>query len=265
MGLSVLLSVYIKEKPAYLRACFESLLAQTRQADQVVLVEDGPLTMELQQTIEYYAALLPVQRVRLECNQGLARALNHGLQHCEHGLVARMDTDDVALPQRFERQLCYMAAHPEVDVASAWIEERNQGMEQVFHLKKLPERHEQLCDFAKKRSPLSHPVTIFRKQAVLDVGGYPQVFPEDYALWSLMLVKGYRFGNIPEVLLYMRTDNDFIGRRGLDFFKGEIRLLGYQRAVGFLSPAQYWLNLCLRAAIRLPPAVIRRFLYRFLR
>ena len=228
-------------------------------------MEDGPLTGALLQVIDDYAARLPLVRVRLEQNQGLARALNHGLQHCSHDLVARMDTDDVALPQRFERQLAYMAAHPDVDVASAWIEERNQGMEQVFHLKKLPEHHEQLKGFAKKRSPFSHPVTIVRKQAVLDVGGYPQVFPEDYGLWSLMLVRGYRFGNIPEVLLYMRTDEDFIARRGLTFFKGEIGLLRFQRQIGFLSPLEYWLNLGLRAAIRLPPPAVRRFLYRYSR
>lgn len=265
MSFSVLMSVYIKENPDYLRACLDSLLAQQLTSPDVVLVEDGPLTEALRDVIDSYKDRLPLNSVKLPKNKGLANALNEGLARCQFELVARMDTDDVALPQRFERQVAFMQKHPDVDVSSTWIEERDQVMEKVLFLKKLPVRHEELVIFAKRRNPISHPAAMFRKSKVLAVGGYPLIFPEDYALWSLMMVKGLRFANIPEVLLHMRTGEDFIGRRGLNFLKGEIKLLKYQRDIGFLSWSSYLTNLLARAAVRLPPSAVRRLLYKISR
>ncbi|QIH09989.1 MULTISPECIES: glycosyltransferase [unclassified Pseudomonas] len=265
MSFSVLMSVYIKENPEYLRACLESLQMQKLKTSDLVLVEDGPLTEALYEVIEHYKNILPINSVKLTKNQGLASALNEGLAHCQFELVARMDTDDIALPERFDRQVSFMESHPDIDVSSSWIEERDQKMEKTLFLKKLPIDHLELLLFANRRNPLNHPSTIFRKSQVLSVGGYPLIFPEDYALWSLMMVKGLKFSNIPEVLLYMRTGEDFIGRRGLNFLKGEIKLLKYQRKIGFLSFRSYLFNLVARTAVRLPPPAIRRFLYKISR
>lgn len=268
MKFSVLLSVYHKERPAYLDEALHSIWdGQSLKPDQVVLVSDGPLTEALDSVVARWVEQLGgcLTLMRLPRNLGLAGALNAGLTQCRHDVVARMDTDDIALPERFARQVAFLSAHPEVDVASAWIEERDDSMQTMHCLKKLPATHEELVGFSRTRNPISHPVVIFRKRAVLAVGGYPEVFPEDYALWSLMMVKGYRFANISEVLLYMRTGDDFIGRRGWQFFKGEVKLLKYQKSIGFLKWKDYLLNLGLRAAIRLPPAGVRRMLYRVAR
>ncbi|WP_068595850.1 glycosyltransferase [Pseudomonas sp. BIOMIG1BD] len=190
MSFSVLMSVYIKENPEYLRACLESLQMQKLKTSDLVLVEDGPLTEALYEVIEHYKNILPINSVKLTKNQGLASALNEGLAHCQFELVARMDTDDIALPERFDRQVSFMESHPDIDVSSSWIEERDQKMEKTLFLKKLPIDHLELLLFANRRNPLNHPSTIFRKSQVLSVGGYPLIFPEDYALWSLMMVKG---------------------------------------------------------------------------
>lgn len=263
--LSVLMSVYAKESSLYLKDCFDSLLGQSLKASEIILVEDGPITNELRLVIDSYASVLPFKNIRLSENLGLANALNEGLKHCAYELVARMDTDDVALPHRFERQVKFMQENPDISVAGAWVEERDNEMAAVGFLKILPESNCAILKFAKRRNPINHPVAIFRKSAVLAVGGYPLVFPEDYALWSLMLVKGYKFYNAQEVLLYMRTGEAFIERRGLSFFKGEIGLLKFQRAIGFLSNVEIFLNFMLRAAIRLPPAAIRKYLYKTMR
>lgn len=265
MNFSVLMSVYIKEKPSYLEECLESLACQSLQPSEVILVEDGEITRDLKNVISRYLEIIPIKTIRLARNQGLAAALNEGLNHCSNELVARMDSDDVALPFRFERQVLFMLAHPEVTVSSAWIEERSENMRQSIFLKKLPLTHKNILEFSKKRNPISHPVSIFRKSAVISVGGYPKIFPEDYALWSLMLVKGYRFQNIPETLLYMRTGADFMSRRGLDFFKGEMTLLKYQKSIGFLSASEVLLNFMIRAVVRLSPIKLRTFFYKFAR
>ncbi len=265
MSFSVLMSVYIKEQPHYLAECLESLSKQTLAAPEIVLVEDGKITDELNAVIDQYCSTLPIKRVKLEKNQGLAVALNEGLKQCTYELILRMDADDVALPVRFERQIQFMQQNPNISVASAWIEERNSMTDEKGFLKTLPEKHSDILRFAKHRSPVSHPVVIFRKSDVLASGGYPVIFPEDYALWSFMLVQGYLFANIPEVLLYMRTGEAFIDRRGIDFFKGEIKLLKYQKSIGFLNTAEYLSNLILRAIIRTPPRSIRKLLYKTLR
>lgn len=265
MHFSVLMSIYVRESHLYLEECLKSLSSQTRKAAEIVLVEDGPISGELTAVIDRYCFELPIKRIKLEVNQGLAAALNEGLKHCSNEIVLRMDTDDVALPHRFERQVKFMQENPEISVASAWVEERDNEMAEDGFLKIMPEHHCEILTFAKRRNPINHPVAIFRKSAVLAVGGYPLVFPEDYALWSLMLVKGYKFYNAQEVLLYMRTGDAFIERRGLSFFKGEIGLLRFQKNIGFLSNVEFFLNFMLRAAIRLPPAAIRKYLYKTMR
>lgn len=265
MSFSVLMSVYKKEKANYLEECLESLILQSLQPSEIVLVEDGEITSDLRGIIGKYAAIMPIKSVRLTQNMGLATALNEGLKLCSNELIARMDTDDVSLPHRFERQIEFMLTHPEIDICSSWVEERDEYMSKVLFLKKLPSLHDDIFMFSKRRNPISHPVSIFKKSAVMSVGGYPDIFPEDYALWSLMLVNKFRFSNIQETLLYMRTGPDFMRRRGFNFFKGEMRLLSYQRSIGFLSTYEFFISLLIKVVLRLSPLKFREFLYKFAR
>ena len=262
MSFSVSMSVYAKENASYLRQCLDSLASQTLPPSEVVLVEDGEITKELADVISYYSDFLPIKNVRLERNQGLAAALNIGLEHCSNELIARMDTDDVCLPNRFARQVAFMQNNPDISVSSAWIVEMNQSMTGAGVLKMLPESHADVMSFSKLRNPINHPVSIFRKSSVLLVGGYPLIYPEDYALWAFMLTSGFKFANIPEVLLKMRTGEDFISRRGMGFFKKEIVLLRYFRSIGFFGlkeSAYYFLT---RLFLRVSPPKIRMMIYK---
>ncbi len=265
MSFSVLMSVYIKENPSYLDACLKSLAQQTLQPSEVVLVEDGVITDALAKVIDSYKQTLPIKSVKIKKNGGLAAALNAGLAHCSHELVARMDSDDISLPIRFERQVGFMLANPDISISSAWIEERDQAMTGSIVIKKLPAIHEEILIFSKTRNPINHPTSIFRKTALLSVGGYPLIYPEDYALWALMLVNGFRFGNIPEVLLHMRTGEDFIARRGFNFLKKEIVLLKYFRSIGFFGFRESFYYFFTRFFLRISPPNIRALIYKFSR
>jgi glycosyltransferase involved in cell wall biosynthesis len=266
MKFSVLMSVYRLERAEYLRQSLQSLVDQTLPADEVVLVVDGPVTGDLEGILESFRDLLPLKIVRLPVNRGLAAALNEGLPHCTHDWVARMDTDDIALPERFARQIDFIGTHPQVDVCGAWLEERDAAMARVVAVRQVPCGHDEILGFARRRNPISHPVSCFRKSAVLAVGGYPLVGKaQDYALWSLMLVRGYRFANLPEVLLWMRTGEDFIGRRGYGYFLGELDLLRFQRKIGFLGWFDFALNLSIRFVVRIVPRRLKQLLYRFAR
>ncbi len=265
MSVSVLMSLYAKERPEYLRQSLDSIFNQTYIPDEVVLVKDGPLTASLDKVVEEYCRIFPVLKVvSLIENQGLGKALNEGLKHCSYDLVARMDTDDVAKPERFEKQLAVFHFHPEIDVVGAWIDEFEGSIDNVISVRKLPERHEEILKFARKRNPLNHPVVMFRKEAVLKVGGY-QHFPlfEDYHLWVRMLLNGACFYNIPESLLYFRFSPDMFKRRGgwkyaTDEFKFQRKLL----SIKFITYQRFFQNVSVRFVARIVPNKIRALLYK---
>lgn len=264
MNFSVLLSIYFKEKPEYLRACLQSLAVQTLKADEVVLVEDGPISSELKAIIERFRESLNIVSVLLVDNVGLACALNEGLKHCSHDLVARMDTDDIALPDRFEKQVAFMHVNPDIAASSGFIEEFNDAGE-VLSQRALPLAHDALVKFAKKRSPLSHPAVIFRKQAVLSVGGYPELYPEDFLLWIKLIQARYKIANVPDVLVKMRTGEGFITRRGWKFLKGELRVYHHMYKTGFINLLAFINIVLMKSILRISPRFIKIFLYKVAR
>lgn len=266
MTFSALLSIYSKEQPSYFQAALTSIWdEQTLKPTQIVLVQDGLLTKELEGIITEWQEKLGsiLTTVPLKQNVGLAAALNEGLKHCQYELIARMDTDDIAMPTRFEKQIAFMQQNPDIAASSAQIEEWNTALTQKLDQRTLPTAPAAVARFAKRRSPLSHPASIFRKSAVLDVGGYPPLRKaQDCALWALLLVNGYKLANLPDMLLKMRTGDELLTRRGWAYFKQELLLLKFQKEVGFLSSRDFLINATLRAALRLPPNFIKNIIYR---
>ena len=265
MNFSVLLSVYRKEQPAYLRQSLDSIFNQTLLPDEVELVKHGPLIDTLDEVVEEYALKFSALKVvPLSENQGLGKALNEGLKHCSYDLVARMDTDDVAKPERFEKQIEVFRAHPEIDVVGAWIDEFEGCTENVISVRKLPEFQKEIRKFAQKRNPLNHPVVMFRKEAVIKAGGYLH-FPlfEDYYLWVRMLMNGARFYNVPESLLYFRFSPDMFKRRGgKKYALDEFRFQQFLFKSGFIGILCFVENVSIRFVSRIIPNGVRTVLYK---
>lgn len=262
---SVLLSVYRKERPEWFRESLESVFGQTVRPAEVVLVADGPLTPELDAVIAEFARRETTLRVvRLPVNGGLGHALNEGLRHCSYELVARMDTDDVCKPWRFERQLTVFAEHPEVDICSAWIDEFTVDKEHVTSQRRLPELHDDIARYARKRCPVNHPSVMYKRSVVLGLGGY-QGFPEDYYLWVRMLMHGCRFYNVQESLLWFRFPADVLKRRGgWRYAKDDVRAQWRFWRAGFLTLPELGRNVAVRTAVRLMPNGLRTWVYRHL-
>lgn len=266
---SVLLSTFYRENPFFLRQSLNSIFTQTLPPDEVVLVEDGPLTGELCAVVKEYTQRYPILKVvSLPKNVGLGQALNEGLKHCSYELVARMDTDDVSKPDRFEKQIAVFQAHPEVDVVGAWIDEFEGDTGNVLSVRKLPETHWKILKYARFRCPANHPVTVFRKSAVLNAGGYLH-FPlfEDYYLWVRMLIAGACFYNVQESLLWFRFSPEMFKRRGgWKYACDEYRLQKKMLNMDFISLSQFIQNVSLRFISRIIPNQLRVELYkRFLR
>ncbi|MBR7889330.1 glycosyltransferase [Marinomonas sp. A79] len=269
MDFCVLISVYANDKAPFLdRALISIWDDQLLKPSQIVLVQDGPLNQELNEVINSWFSRLGnniLTLVSLKENVGLACALNEGLKYCQYNLVARMDADDIAIPHRFDTQVKFMLDNPEVSASSGVIEEFD-DTNAVLSTRVLPLIHEDIVVFAKKRSPLSHPAAIFRKSVVETVGGYPLFRnAQDYALWSLLIVRGYKLANLPITLVKMRSGSEMMRRRGFKFLKREIELIRFQRHIGFLTFYELVSALVARSVLRLSPMFIKRLLYRFAR
>lgn len=262
---SVLISVYENDSPEYFNEALCSIWdEQTLKPDEIVLVQDGPVTAELEAVIVNWAKKIEnkLVLVRLDKNVGLGKALNKGLQHCSYDYVARMDSDDISLPQRFSAQMEFLKQHPEIDVLGAWIDEYDQTMKNRLFSRTTPLNQENIKKEGLRKNPINHVSVFFKKNAVLGVGGYPeQKKAQDYCLWALMLVRGYTFANIPLVLVNVRTGDDFWKRRGLNYLKHEIDMLNFQRKIGFLNPYYYLTNLVMRCIARSIPAPLKKAAY----
>jgi glycosyltransferase involved in cell wall biosynthesis len=266
MKLSVLISVYDKESPVFFDQCLESLAQQTLPASEVVIVEDGPLGKELRSMIDAWRSMLPIVSLRMPAHVGLGTALRAGLYACEGEYVARMDSDDICVPERFERQVTYLDANREVDVVGAAIAEFQQNPSMPQAIRRLPASGEALRRFARSRTPMNHMTVVFRRSSVVAAGNYEswQGF-EDYHLWARMLTLGYQLRNLNEVLVFVRCGNGMQGRRGgLDYLKREIRFQSFLRRMGLLDMAGSVWNILIRGPVRLAPSSIRALLYRSL-
>ena len=213
---SVLMSIYYKENPEYFKLSIESMLAQTLKPDEIVIVKDGPLTPELNQVVDNYfnkeSDLFTI--VTLEKNMGLGLALNEGLKRCRNELVARMDTDDISIKNRCELQLEEFKKNPELCIVGAWTNEFYNEPTNIVASRIVPEKHEDIMKFSRRRSPFNHPTVMYKRSAVLACGGYRDVMrKEDIDLFVRMLHNGCLSMNIPKPLLFFRSNEDNYMRR----------------------------------------------------
>ncbi|MDE5551761.1 MAG: glycosyltransferase [Muribaculaceae bacterium] len=269
MAFSVLLSLYHKENPEFLRQSLDSVFSQTLRPDEVILVEDGPLTAELYAVLdEYEKNHTELRRVKLPENGGLGKALNEGVKYCSYNLVARMDTDDIAKHDRFERQIEIFDKYPDADIVSSWIEEFIDTPENIVSTRKLPEFQYEIYRYGKTRCPVNHPAVMFKKDAVLFAGGYRH-FPlfEDYYLWVRLLLNGAKFYNVQDSLLYFRTSKEMYRRRGgFGHALNEIKFQNHIRKIGYTTYPQFLFNVAVRFVTRIVPNKLRSYIYRtFLR
>ena len=263
---SVLMSVYHREQPEYLKQAIESIQAQTFPTNDFVLVCDGSLNDALDAVIaekqDEMGATLHI--VRLSKNGGLGNALNHGIKYCKNELVARMDSDDIAYPDRCEKQIAVFNAHSEVSICSGIVEEFTANPSIVDAKRVLPETNTEIVKFARKRSPFNHPCVMYKKSAVEAVGSYQDFYLlEDYYLWLRMLMAGYQGHNIQEPLLHMRAGSDmYLRRAGLKYAKSQVKLFKFMKQQGFIGNGQYIKSCVIRSGSSLAPNWLRKLIFK---
>lgn len=264
---SVLLSVYYKEKSEYLKKSIESIyFGQTLKPNEIILIEDGPLTKELYFTIENLKNNIGkeiLKTIKLEKNMGLGNALKIGIENCSNEFVARMDTDDIAYPNRFEEQIKYFKNYPETDVLGTFMSEFTDNINNIICIKDAPDNRTDMKKYMKLRDPVNHPSVMLKKSKVLEAGNYKEIFlNEDSYLWGRMLNKGCVFRNICEPLVYFRTTNDTYKRRGgWKYIKAEYGLQKEFLKLGIINKVEFIRNITLKNIIRLIPNLLRKFIY----
>lgn len=214
---SVLMSVYKKENPHFLDQALNSIENQTVVPTEIVLVEDGPISKELGKIIEEHRTnfvnnFKVIKSIR---NQGLGAALRLGTEFVSTNWIARMDSDDISVQNRFELQLKEIVKNPELAVIGGQIQEFSGNPSNIIGYRKVPTTEPLLRQFIKWRSPFNHPSVMLNKSILQKVGGYiPYGNLEDYYLWARIIVHKFHVKNIDRVLIKMRADEGIYQRRG---------------------------------------------------
>lgn len=268
---SVLLPVYVGDQPEFF---FRAISSATREQElrprQLVVVCDGPVPEEISEFLHRAArgeetevlGNTDVRVVRLKHNMGLANALNIGLAHCSHEIVARVDADDISLPQRFAIQIPLIEGG--LGLLGSAIQEFSDDEAEAGLVRSMPTSEEEIRRVISYRSPFAHPSVVYRKSAVEAVGGYEHLqLMEDYLLFARMVAAGVPCGNTPEVLVRYRVGSGAYKRRGgRHMLRSEMRLQKIFRSEGIVSDAQFARNLAIRGGYRLIPTDLRQLLYR---
>lgn len=265
VDLAVIMSIYHNDRLAFVKESVQSILDQTYKQFHYYLIFDGPVSVD----IDTYITTLKDERVRLfrlEKNGGLAGALNYlldiVLKNPEYKLIARMDSDDISLPARFEKQLDFLFKNQEISIVGCLYEEIDEEGNHLSY-RRLPTDHESLRKRYFTRTPFAHPSVIYRRELIEKVGFYPTdtILMEDNVVWGRALEKGLKFGNIPEDLFKFRIDNNFFKRRsgiryGFNFIKNKLKL-----NIMLKTPVHNYPFILILGLIKMMPSYMLMYMY----
>ena len=263
---SVLMSVYKNDVAENVKTAVKSIVEQTARPSQVVIVVDGPVPDYTLQALndlqKEYVDLIEIYP--LEQNVGLGNALKEGMKYCKYELVARMDSDDIAVESRFEKQLAMFENDGELSIVGSDIAEFIGDESNVVSVRDVPQEHNEIGEYLKKRCPFNHMTVMFKKSQVEKAGGYLHWFyNEDSYLWVRMYLAGCKFANIKENLVYARINEDtFYRRGGKKYYNSERDLFKFMLNNKIINKSQYRKSCLMRYIIQvLMPNRIRKFVF----
>lgn len=266
MNYSVLLTVYKSDNPEHFRLSLESMTQQTLISNDIVVVKDGPVPNEIESVIADFQEKYPdiIHPLQLETNMGLGLALNEGLKICKNELIARMDADDISLPERCEKQLLMFENDPELDIVGCPVKEFVGTPDNVVGVRDVPLNNDAIHKYCKRRDPFNHPTVMYRKSKVMEYGPYGNYRKnQDTDLWIKMLSKGCKCANCPEYLLMFRFDEGTYRKRKSwvnTKLLIQIRKEAYKN--GFCSFVDYMVVAIAQMGIYIMPEAVQKFIYK---
>lgn len=254
---SVAMSIYYNDSPAYVQEAFNSIVKQTVLPKEIVIVFDGTVKEEVVSYLDGQRHSLKgkinVIIIRLEKNMGLGAALGVAAKRCSCDWIARMDSDDIASPDRFERQIKHVMKHPEIDVLGGQIAEFVTAPEHISGYRIVPVTNGEIRHFLKKRCPMNHVTVLMKRESLMKAGNYrPWPYNEDYFLWIRMSLNGCVFENLNQVLVFVRVGDEMYRRRGGKlYYQSEKAIQKLLRNKKIIGPFQYMENVFLRFFVQL--------------
>lgn len=268
---SVITSVYKSDVPEYVRTAFESVFNQTLMPDEVVCVADGPIPDNLKAVVQDFKTQYPeiMHPVYLDKNGGLGEAMRIASLEARYDYLARMDSDDICLPDRFEKQMKCFEEDPELSIVGGMITEFDGTPENIIAQRILPLDDAGIKKMMRGRCAVNHVTVIFKKEDLLRSGNYQPFWKqEDHYLWARMMEHGCKFRNIPDIVVNVRSGKDQLARRsGWRFYKSVVRVFWYMYKHHLISFG-YFLYICaVRGTVQLlMPNWLRTWIYmKFLR
>lgn len=262
---TVCMSVYKNDKPEYFNIALYSVINQTIQPNEIILVIDGPVSESLDNLIsEYETNYSIIKTIRLSQNRGLGNALNIAVANASYSLIARMDSDDISMPDRFEKQLLCFEKDSELSIIGGRIDEFVDFESNIVGHRICPLTDSEIKKYMKSRCGFNHMTVMMKKEDVLSVGNYKDWFwNEDYFLWIRMMDAGYKFMNLQNAIVKVRVGNDMYARRGgMKYFKSEVALHKYMWKHGIINFPQLCFNIFVRLVVEiLMPNMIRVFFF----
>ena len=262
---SVLMSVYYKDNKDWLIESIESMMNQTIKTNDFVIVKDGKLNEELNFVISEYCKKYSdiFNIIELSENIGLGPALAIGVKQCKNEYIARMDSDDISRKDRIEKELKIIQEY-NLDMVGSNIAEFTGDIKNIRAYRVLPEKHNEIIKFAKKRNPFGHPSMLLRKSKILEAGNYRTYYLcEDYDMWIRLFNVNAKAYNIQENLVYMRVSDDFYKRRGgIKYLKSILKFKTEQVKNGFFSKKDYIISSSASIITCLMPNFIREIIYK---
>lgn len=255
---SVLMSCYGGDNPKELEEAIDSVFKSTINPTELVLVMDGPLNTKLKEVIRSAVSKYPtIKQIPIDQNVGLGEALRIGLNNCTNNLVARMDSDDLNLPNRFEQQLNEFSKNKDLSVCGMQIEEFSNNDSRIF-IRRVPKTQNEIIKFSKLRNPFNHVTVMLNKEHILKIGSYePVPLFEDYFLWMKCLNANYQVINIDNVGVKVRAGLSMTSRRkGFSYTKKEIYFFQQLKNREYINRFEYILAL----SLRLPPRLLGKSL-----
>ncbi len=247
------MSVYKNDNPEHFKTAVESILNQTVKPDEVVLVVDGPVGEELREVIKSFEVNDFFKAIRLPENKGLGNALKVSCENASFDYIARMDADDISVPDRFEQQVSYLSKNPQIDVIGGDITEFINVPENIVGKRTVPKTDSEIKEYLKERCPLNHVSVMMKKSALQKCGGYKDWYcNEDYYLWVRMLLCGCKFANTGTQLVNVRVGEEMYSRRGgFKYFKSEAKLQKYMLHNKIIGFGTYCKNVIKRLIVQL--------------
>lgn len=269
---SVIMSIYKSDVPELVRVALDSLLQQTLLPNEIVIVGDGPVPAELERVVKSLSQPLPegkgdlpeIMYLPQEKNGGLGEAMRIAAEAAKYPYLARMDSDDICLPDRFEKQMKCFEEDPELSLVGGMITEFDGEPDNIIAKRILPLEDKEIKRMMRGRCAVNHVTVIFKKEDLIKSGNYQPFWKqEDHYLWARMMEHGCKFRNIPDVVVNVRSGKDQIARRGgLRFYKSVVRVFWYMYWHGLISFG-YFLYICIiRGIVQvLMPNKLRTWVY----